>query len=160
MKKGFLYGILFLFPSFTCFAQHPLQKYCDSIFLYKGKVLIGKISRVDEDFVYYKLQKNTNKNHWIGLWRVSYVKTAKGEKLVLPRSERYSTTLKHHPDTSPLDKDSIVLKSGRLLVGKVVNIDDCVHYTMANDKRYGYKVAKWKVDYIKYSSGKFVKPTD
>jgi len=159
MEKKFLYIAFIILDSFTCFGQHSLRKGCDTIYLRSGKKIAGKVIQIEE-FVHYQEQNDTNIYHRIGTWKVTYIKTASGKRLDLPLPERYSTTLRHHPFPSSLDQDTIILKHGKELVGKIIKVDDYVHYTMANDKKNGYKVATWKVDYIKYSSGKIFRPKD
>ncbi len=159
MKKKFLYLACGLFCSYHCFGQHPLQKKCDTIFLRNGKKLVGRVTQIEE-FVHYQQQSDTTIYHRIGSWRISYIRNGAGKKFFLPLPERYSTTLRQHPLTSPLDKDTIVLKRGKVLVGKINKVDEYIHYTMANDKKNGYKVGIWKVEHIKYANGKVIYTKD
>lgn len=153
MTRGLIFTLFFLCVV-TSYAQNAPVKSCDTVYLRNGKKLAGWVKQVEE-FVHYCEQYDTNIYHRIGAWRVSYIRMANGKKYLFPPPERYFSTLRHHPLPSPLDKDTIVLKRGIFLSGKVVNIDDdYVHYTMANDKKNGYKVAAWKVSYVKYASGK------
>lgn len=159
MRNRLFYSILLLLYSFTCYAQYSKQEKCDTIFLRGGKKLIGRVTQIEE-FIHYKEPSDTAVFHRVGAWRVTHIKTAKGEDILFPRPERYSSTLRHHPVPSLQDSDKIMLKEGKVLSGKIIKVDDYIHYTTANDKKNGYKVAIWKVDYVKYSSGKIFKPKE